>query len=114
MVGYYVQDEPAITAQPETFHQYSVIKAADPSGFNLAVLDRPLDVPFWKDAVDVVGVDPYPVGDFVAIDTRAIVQVMEFRQWPRQARRVRLAAGTMDLITCDRALICQRGVLSSC
>ncbi|MFZ0244611.1 hypothetical protein [Candidatus Binatus sp.] len=70
VVGYYVQDEPAITAQPETFHQYSVIKAADPSGFNLAVLDRPLDVPFWKDAVDVVGVDPYPVwlpvGNYIA------------------------------------------------
>ncbi len=70
VVGYYVQDEPAITAQPETFHQYSVIKAADPSGFNLAVLDRPLDLPFWKDSVDVLGVDPYPVwlpvGNYIA------------------------------------------------
>src|SRR5208282_4456498 len=61
VVGYYVQDEPPITVQPETFHQYSLIKASDPSGFNLAVLDRPLDLQFWKDTVDVLGVDPYPI-----------------------------------------------------
>src|SRR5208337_4439653 len=61
VVGYYVQDEPAIGVQPETFHQYSLIKAADPSGFNLAVLARPLDLPFWKDTADVLGVDPYPI-----------------------------------------------------
>jgi len=70
VVGYYVGDEPAISRQPETFHQYSVIKAADLSGFNLAVLDTPLDLPFWKDSVDVLGVDPYPlwlpVGNYVA------------------------------------------------
>jgi Abnormal spindle-like microcephaly-assoc'd, ASPM-SPD-2-Hydin len=47
--------------QPQTFHQYSLIKAADPSGFSFAVLDRPLDLPLWKDTVDVLGVDPYPI-----------------------------------------------------
>jgi hypothetical protein len=61
VVGYYVQDEPASALQPETFNQYSLIKAADPSGFNLAVIDRPLDLPSWKDTVDVLGVDPYPI-----------------------------------------------------
>ena len=62
VVGYYVQDEPAIdraARKPSTNIQ--LIKAADPSGFNLAVLDLPLDVPFWKDSVDVFGVDPYPL-----------------------------------------------------
>jgi hypothetical protein len=61
VVGYYVQDEPVVGLQPRTFHQYSLIKAADPWGFNFAVLDRPLDLPFWKDTVDVLGVDPYPL-----------------------------------------------------
>jgi hypothetical protein len=61
VVGYYVGDEPAIARQPQTFHQYGLIKAADPSGFNLAVIDRPNDLTSWKDAVDVVGVDPYPI-----------------------------------------------------
>jgi hypothetical protein len=61
VVGYYVQDEPAIAVQPRTFHQYSLIKASDPAGFNLAVLNRPNDLPFWRDTVDVLGVDPYPI-----------------------------------------------------
>jgi len=61
VVGYYVRDEPPISVQPATFHQYGLIKTNDPSGFNLAVLDHPLDLPFWKDTVDVLGVDPYPI-----------------------------------------------------
>lgn len=61
VVGYYVQDEPAITAQPQTFHQYGLIKAADPSGFTLAVTDQPTRVGLWRDTVDVLGVDPYPI-----------------------------------------------------
>ncbi len=61
VAGYYVQDEPKVDQVARTFHQYQVIKANDPGGFNLTVLDRPHDVQFWKDAVDVVGVDPYPV-----------------------------------------------------
>jgi hypothetical protein len=70
IVGYYVQDEPTVDKVARTFHQYQVIKANDPAGFNLAVLDSPLDLPFWKDSVDVLGVDPYPlwlpVGNYVA------------------------------------------------
>ena len=45
IVGYYVGDEPALTRQPQTFHQYGLIKANDPSGFNLSVFNHPLDLP---------------------------------------------------------------------
>ncbi len=79
VVGYYVQDEPTIASQPETFHQYSLIKASDPSGFNLAVLDRPRDAPSWTDAVDVVGVDPYPV--WLPVDN----YIGEVGEWTRMA-----------------------------
>jgi hypothetical protein len=61
IAGYYVQDEPTADKVPRSFHQYQVIKANDPAGFNLAVLDRPHEFPLWKDTVDVLGVDPYPV-----------------------------------------------------
>ncbi len=80
VVGYYVQDEPPISAQPKTFHQYGLIKANDPSGFNLAMVDDP-HLPFWKDTVDVLGVDPYPIAHAsgndlaeVAYSTRAAFQ----------------------------------------
>jgi Abnormal spindle-like microcephaly-assoc'd, ASPM-SPD-2-Hydin len=81
VVGYYVGDEPALTRQPQTFHQYGVIKASDPSGFNLAVFNHPLDLPSWKDAVDILGVDAYPLAALTGNDlaevadrTRAAVQ----------------------------------------
>ena len=61
VVGYYVQDEPPITAQPETFHQYSLLKGGDPSGFSVAAIDHPRDLWAWKDTMDVIGVDPYPL-----------------------------------------------------
>ena len=61
VVGYYVQDEPAISRQPETFHQYSLIKTNHPAGFDLAVLKDPLEGPSWRDTVDVLGVDSYPI-----------------------------------------------------
>ena len=61
IVGYYVQDEPPIDRQAETFHQYSLIKANDPSGFDLAVLSRPAQYSYWRDTIDVAGVDSYPI-----------------------------------------------------
>jgi hypothetical protein len=83
VVGYYVQDEPVISLQPETFHQYSLVKASDPSGFSFAVIDHPLDLYAWKDTVDVLGVDPYPITlatgndlSLVADETRAAVQAV--------------------------------------
>jgi len=61
VAGYYVQDEPTIDKVPRTFHQYQLIKDNDAGGFNLLALDRPRDAPSWRDAVDVLGVDPYPL-----------------------------------------------------
>jgi hypothetical protein len=79
IVGYYVQDEPAADKVEPTFHQYQVIKANDPAGFNLIALDRPHDVQFWKDAVDVVGVDPYPL--WLPVDN----DIGEVGDWTRTA-----------------------------
>jgi hypothetical protein len=81
IVGYYTGDEPALTRQPETFHQYGLIKGGDPSGFTLSVFNHPLDLPSWKDTVDILGVDAYPLAALTGNDlaevadrTRAAVQ----------------------------------------
>ncbi|MGC2305416.1 hypothetical protein [Candidatus Binatus sp.] len=79
VVGYYVQDEPAPDKVARTFHQYQVIKTTDPAGFNLIALNRPRDVQFWKDAVDVVGVDPYPL--WLPVDN----YIGEVGDWTRTA-----------------------------
>jgi hypothetical protein len=79
IAGYYVQDEPEVDKVARTFHQYQIIKANDPAGFNLVVLDRPRDAHSWKDAVDVVGVDPYPL--WLPVDN----YVGEVGEWTRMA-----------------------------
>jgi hypothetical protein len=68
IVGYYIGDEPALTRQLQTFHQYGLIKASDLSGFNLAVFNHPLDLPSWKDTVDILGVDAYPLAALTGND----------------------------------------------
>lgn len=81
VVGYYVQDEPKLTAQAKAFHQYSLIKASDPSGFDFAVINRRNDLMSWRDTVDVIGVDPYPL-EFGDASRNAISQVAD---WTRDA-----------------------------
>lgn len=61
VAGYYVQDEPSTSLQSETFHQYQLIRKNDPAGFTLGVLNVPAAFSQWRDTVDVLGVDPYPL-----------------------------------------------------
>ncbi len=62
VVGYYTCDECASEVQPRTFHQYSLIKQYDPGGITFAVENYPNEFQFWRDTVDVLGVDPYVLG----------------------------------------------------
>ena len=62
VVGYYTCDECIGEVQPRTFHQYGLIKQYDPGGITFAVENYPDEFQFWRDTVDVLGVDPYVLG----------------------------------------------------
>lgn len=62
VVGYYTCDECASERQPRTFHQYGLIKQNDPASITFAVENFPNEYQFWRDTVDVLGVDPYVLG----------------------------------------------------
>ncbi len=62
VVGYYTCDECASEAVPRTFHQYGLIKQNDPASVTFAVENYPDEFQFWRDTVDVLGVDPYVFG----------------------------------------------------
>lgn len=62
VVGYYTCDECASEVQPRTFHQYSLIKQNDPGSITFAVENLPGEYKYWRDTVDVLGVDPYVIG----------------------------------------------------
>jgi hypothetical protein len=62
VIGYYTCDECAAEVQPRTLHQYDLIKQYDPASVTFAVENFPNEFQFWRDTVDVLGVDPYPLG----------------------------------------------------
>jgi hypothetical protein len=62
VAGYYTCDECASERQPRTFHQYGLIKKYDPGSVTFAVENYPNEFQFWRDSVDVLGVDPYVLG----------------------------------------------------
>jgi hypothetical protein len=62
VAGYYVADEPKISLQPRVFHQYQLIKESDPFSLTLMVSNKPEQLDYWRDSVDIVATDSYPVG----------------------------------------------------
>jgi hypothetical protein len=62
VVGYYTCDECASERQPRTLHQYSLIKQYDPASITFAVENFPKEFQYWRDTVDVLGIDPYVIG----------------------------------------------------
>jgi hypothetical protein len=62
VVGYYTCDECASERQPRTFHQYGLIKQYDPASITFAVENYAKEFQFWRDTVDVLGIDPYVIG----------------------------------------------------
>ena len=62
VVGYYTCDECASEMQPAEFHQYGLIKQNDPGSVTFAVENYLNEFQFWRDTVDVLGVDPYVLG----------------------------------------------------
>jgi hypothetical protein len=81
VAGYYTCDECASERQPRTFHQYSLIKEYDPGSVTFAVENYPNEFQFWRDSVDVLGVDPYVVGSrhpesYVGDLTRQVVEAV--------------------------------------
>jgi len=61
--GFYTADERPADTVPRVFAQRRVLAAAAPATITYAVLGDGLErqAPLWRDAMDVMGLDPYPV-----------------------------------------------------
>lgn len=82
VVGYYTCDECAAEVQPQTFHQYGLIKRYDSASVTFAVENYPGELQFWRDTIDVLGVDPYVLGtrfpeSYVGDATREVVAAVK-------------------------------------
>ena len=63
LAGFYTADERPAEIVPKVFAQRRTLAAAAPGTVTYAVLGDGLErqAPLWRDAVDVLGLDPYPV-----------------------------------------------------
>lgn len=60
-LGWYVMDERGFIEVPKHFHQYQVLRKADPDHPTFGVSNLPREVHLWRDTLDVFGLDPYPL-----------------------------------------------------
>ncbi|HEU4371658.1 MAG TPA: hypothetical protein VFV05_25840, partial [Methylomirabilota bacterium] len=63
LAGFYVMDEQPAEMVPTVFRQYRALAAAAPGSVTYGVLGdgRESQAPAWRDALDVMGLDPYPI-----------------------------------------------------
>jgi hypothetical protein len=63
LAGFYTADERPADMVPRVFAQQRVLAAAAPGTVTYAVLGDGLErqAPLWRDAADVIGLDPYPL-----------------------------------------------------
>jgi hypothetical protein len=63
LAGFYVMDEQPAEVVPAVFRQYRALAAAAPGSVTYGVLGdgREGQAPAWRDALDVMGLDPYPI-----------------------------------------------------
>jgi hypothetical protein len=63
LAGFYTADERPAEMVPKVFRQYRTLREAAPGTVAYAVLGDGWEeqAPMWRDAVDVLGLDPYPI-----------------------------------------------------
>lgn len=61
-LGYYTFDEPKLNELPLVFDQYRVLREGNPGSVAYGALINSDQIFHWRDATDVIGCDPYPVG----------------------------------------------------
>lgn len=60
-LGWYAMDERGFDEVPRHFHQRQVLAEADPGHPIVGISNKPAELSFWRDTVDVLGMDPYPL-----------------------------------------------------
>src|SRR5205807_1724497 len=59
--GFYAADECIPSLVPNVFGHYQAMKNLDPGGIVFGTLLPDPNLPLWRDAVDVLATDPYPL-----------------------------------------------------
>lgn len=83
LAGWYTADEAPADQVPRVFQQARLLQAHAPGGVTFIAQDRPPELDRWRDAADVIGVDPYPIFNVPEGATSPLERVAE---WVEQAQ----------------------------
>ncbi len=61
LAGYYLMDECAAELAPQVFERARRLRALDPDGITFGTSNKPTDLFAWRDTIDTVATDPYPI-----------------------------------------------------
>lgn len=61
LAGFYTVDEAVSSLAPTMFRQYGRLKSVKPDGMTFAAFLNPRALHYWRDTVDVISMDPYPL-----------------------------------------------------
>jgi hypothetical protein len=61
LAGFYTADEAKSSLVPTMFGQYRRLKSVKTDGMTFATLLNPKSLHYWRDTVDVISMDPYPL-----------------------------------------------------
>jgi hypothetical protein len=67
-IGYYTYDEPMPDKAPAVFAQSLILRESDAGSITFGVLANFKQVFRWRDVSDVIGCDPYPIGNMLNAD----------------------------------------------
>lgn len=76
--GWYVMDERPLDRIPPTFHNLDILRREDPGHPTYGVSNKPEEFFYWRDTLDVFGLDPYPLMNMAAGQPLSLVG-----QWTR-------------------------------
>lgn len=83
LAGWYTADERTADEAPRVFDQYTMLRANDADGVTFVAQNAPHELERWRDVVDVVGVDPYPI---VNVPEGALSPLERLTDWVEQAQ----------------------------
>ena len=91
-IGYYTYDEPRPDKIATVFAQARVLQDEDPGSITYGVLANVSQVFRWRDVSDVMGCDPYPIGnipntDDIAFGATAPPAMLRTSVWTRETVR---------------------------
>ena len=85
LAGWYTADERPVGQAERVFGQYSILRQSDPDGVTFIAQNKIRELTRWRDAVDVMGVDPYPIFNIPEGKRSPLQKVTGWVNWAQAA-----------------------------